>query len=334
MQHFVDEAIIQVKSGKGGAGCVSFRREKYIPFGGPDGGDGGDGGSVKFVVKLNVRTLHKLKLKRNFFAQNGSPGMGSQMTGKKGGDVIVEVPPGTLIFDADTDELIKDLTETGEEFVLLKGGKGGRGNMHFATSTNQAPRYAQPGIPGKEMKLRIELKLIADIGLVGFPNAGKSTLLSVLTKATPKIANYPFTTLIPNLGVFYVDDESFVMADIPGIIEGASEGAGLGLDFLKHIERTKILLYMIDLESDEYLVQYDLLKEELKKYSRKMLAKPSLIVASKTDLENSGEKIEELKKKIKKDIIPLSSITHKGLDNLLYILKDKIKNFENEIQKD
>jgi GTP-binding protein len=332
MQHFVDEAIIHVRSGKGGAGCVSFRREKFIPFGGPDGGDGGDGGSVVFIVKENVRTLYQIKLKRNFFAQNGSPGMGSQMSGKKGSDVSVEVPPGTLIYDADTNELIKDMTIEDYSFVLLKGGMGGRGNMHFATSTNQAPRYAQPGIPGKEMNLRIELKLIADVGLVGFPNAGKSTLLSVVTKAKPKIANYPFTTLIPNLGVFYVSNESFVMADIPGIIEGASDGAGLGIDFLKHIERTKILLYLIDLESENYLDQYGLLREELKTYSKKMLKKPSLIVASKTDLENSEEKIEELKIKLKKDIIPISSITHKGLEKLLYILKDNIKNFENEIQ--
>jgi GTPase len=333
MQHFVDEAKIQVRSGKGGAGCASFRREKYIPYGGPDGGDGGDGGSVVFVVKLNVRTLYKLKLKRNFYAKNGSPGMGSQMTGKKGEDVIIEVPPGTLVFDAETNELIKDLTSENDEFVLLKGGMGGRGNMHFKTSTNQAPRYAQPGIPGKEMNLRIELKLIADIGLVGFPNAGKSTLLSVVTNAKPKIANYPFTTLIPNLGVFVIDEESFVMADIPGIIEGASNGAGLGLDFLKHIERTKIIVYMIDLESDDYLGQYDKLKKELEIYSEKLLKKPYSIIASKLDLEESEARLEELKNKLNLDIIPISSVTHKGLDKLLYILKDKIKSTENELKK-
>ncbi len=330
MQHFVDEAFIKVKSGNGGAGCVSFRREKYIPYGGPDGGDGGDGGAVIFQIKNNVRTLYNLKLKRNFFAENGKPGMGNQKNGKKGEDIAICVPPGTLIFDAETNELVKDLTGNDEEFVLIRGGKGGQGNMHFATSTNQAPRYAQKGIPGLEMSLKIELKLIADVGLVGFPNAGKSTLLSVVSKARPKVANYPFTTLTPNLGVFTVENESFVMADIPGIIEGASHGAGLGIEFLKHIERTKILLFMINLDDEEYVTQYKKLQIELKNYSKKLSKKPYLIVASKMDIEDANEKYEKLKEKIKEDIIPISSQTRKGIDKLLYILKDKIKNVESE----
>ncbi|HOV14715.1 MAG TPA: GTPase ObgE [Spirochaetota bacterium] len=334
MQHFVDEAFIKVKSGNGGAGCVSFRREKYIPYGGPDGGDGGDGGSVVFHIKHNVRTLYNVKLKRNFFAENGKSGMGNQKSGKKGEDMIISVPPGTLVFDATTNELIKDLTNTDEEFVLLKGGKGGQGNMHFATSTNQAPRYAQKGIPGQELSLRIELKLIADVGLVGFPNAGKSTLLSVVSEAKPKIANYPFTTLVPNLGVFSVDNEHFVMADIPGIIEGASHGAGLGIEFLKHIERTKILLFMINLDDPEYDTQFEKLTIELKNYSKKLSRKPYLIVASKMDLEDAEEKYKVIHEKIGKSIIPISSQTHKGIDKLLYILKDKIKDVESkEIQK-
>ena len=329
MQHFVDEAIIDVISGNGGPGCVSFRREKYVPYGGPDGGDGGDGGSVYFSVKNNLRTLYQLKLSRKFQAKNGQPGMGKQKSGKNGEDIFIYVPPGTQIFDADTDELIKDLKDSEEIFCLLKGGKGGRGNIHFATSTNQAPRYAQPGLPGLEMHLRVELKLIADVGLVGFPNAGKSTLLSVVTKARPKIANYPFTTITPNLGVFVIDNESFVIADIPGIIEGASEGVGLGIDFLKHIERTKLLLFLINLEEDNYLEQFDKLIFELDSYSDTLINKPFLIAASKMDIYESGERLNNLKKNIKKEIIPISSITRQGINELLYILKDKIHQVEN-----
>ena len=330
MQHFVDEAIIEAVSGNGGPGCVSFRREKYVPYGGPDGGDGGDGGSVYFSVKNNLRTLYQLKLSRKFQAKNGQPGMGKQKSGKNGEDVFINVPPGTQIFDADTNELIKDLNYLSETFCLLKGGKGGRGNIHFATSTNQAPRYAQPGLPGHEMHLRVELKLIADVGLVGFPNAGKSTLLSVITKAKPKIANYPFTTLIPNLGVFVIDNESFVIADIPGIIEGASDGVGLGIDFLKHIERTKLLVFLINLEEDNYLEQFDKLMLELSNYSDTLINKPYLIVASKMDIYESEERFEKLKNHVKKEIIPISSITRKGIKELMYILKDKIHQVEND----
>ncbi len=333
MQHFVDEVIISAKSGKGGPGCVSFRREKRVPFGGPDGGDGGYGGSVIINVKNNVRTLYNLYLKRNFYAGNGFPGMGAQKSGKMGDDVIIEVPAGTIIYDADTEELLRDFTVVGEQYVLLKGGKGGRGNMHFATSVNQAPRYAQPGLPGQEARLRVELKMIADVGLVGFPNAGKSTLLSVVTKAHPKIANYPFTTLVPNLGVFSVENEHFVMADIPGIIEGASQGAGLGLEFLKHIERTKLLLYLVDLSDEDYLNQFRKLENEIRTYSEELSKKPRLIVASKNDVENSEENSVELQKVVGENIISISSITHRGIDKLLYILKDKIHEIENKESK-
>lgn len=335
MQHFVDETIITVQSGDGGRGCVSFRREKFIPYGGPDGGDGGDGGDVIFVVKKNLRTLYHLKLKRTFKAKNGSPGEGNQKTGKKGENVIIEVPPGTVIYNYETGELIKDFKENDEPFILLKGGKGGKGNAYFKSSTNQSPRYAQPGLPGKKLTLKVELKLIADIGLVGFPNAGKSTLLSVLTKAKPKIANYPFTTLVPNLGVFFIDDESYVIADIPGLIEGASKGAGLGIKFLKHIERTKIILYLIDLENENYLEQFDKLRFELKNYSDSLYNKPYLVAASKYDLIESKEKFEKLKEKLNniEKIYPFSSITKEGLNELLYRLKLKIEQIENEKAK-
>ena len=332
MQQFVDEVKIEVRSGKGGAGCVSFRREKRVPKGGPDGGDGGDGGSVVFVVKNNVRTLYNLLRKKRFYAKNGTPGMGSQMYGKKGEDVEICVPPGTIIYDDETGEIIKDFQTDNERFVFLKGGKGGRGNMHFATSTNQAPRYAQPGLPGEEATLRVELKLIADVGLVGFPNAGKSTLLSVVSAARPKIANYPFTTLVPNLGVVALDEvDTFVMADIPGIIEGASDGAGLGIEFLKHIERTKILLYMIDLTGDDFMEQLSKLQTEIKRYSGELAKKPYLIAATKLDVPGSEERLAELKSKLEADgenIIGFSSITHAEVKTLLYALMKKIKEVE------
>ena len=332
MQQFVDEVVIEVRSGKGGAGCVSFRREKRVPKGGPDGGDGGDGGSVVFVVKNNVRTLYNLLRKKRFYAKNGLPGMGSQMYGKKGEDVEICVPPGTIIYDNETGEVIKDFQTDNERFVFLHGGKGGRGNMHFATSTNQAPRYAQPGLPGEEATVRVELKLIADVGLVGFPNAGKSTLLSVVSAARPKIANYPFTTLVPNLGVVALDEvDTFVMADIPGIIEGASDGAGLGIEFLKHIERTKILLYMIDLTSDDFMEQLAKLQTEIKRYSGELAGKPYLVAATKLDVPGSEERLAELKSKLETDgenIIGFSSVTHAEVKTLLYALMKKIKEVE------
>ena len=328
MQHFVDEANILIRSGNGGPGCVSFRREKYIQFGGPDGGDGGNGGSVIFKVKRNLRTLYHLKLRKKFIAKNGSPGMGRQKSGKNGEDIVIEVPPGTLIFDSYNGELLKEFNENEDPYILLRGGKGGKGNMHFATSTNQAPRYKQPGLPGYEMNIRVELKLIADVGLVGYPNAGKSTFLKVVTKANPKIANYPFTTLIPNLGVFFLEDENFVIADIPGLIEGASKGTGLGFKFLKHIERTKVLMFMINIEEDNYLNQFNQLKYELSNYSSLLLKKPYIIVSSKMDIENSHERFKKLKNFVKEEIKPISSLTKYGIKELLYLLKEKIHKVE------
>lgn len=330
MQHFVDETTILIRSGKGGAGCVSFRREKYVPFGGPDGGDGGDGGSVVFIVKRNLRTLYKLKLQKKFIAKNGSSGMNKQRSGKKGDDAYIEIPPGTVIYDSYNNELLKEFSNNDEPFILLKGGRGGKGNMHFTSSTNQAPRYAQPGLPGYEMSVRVELKLIADIGLVGYPNAGKSTLLKVVTKANPKIASYPFTTIIPNLGVFFVEDENFVIADIPGLINGASKGVGLGFNFLRHIERTKVLLFMINIEEDDFLDQFNQLRHELNNYSDALLKKPYIIAASKMDIENSNEKFQKLRDSLNEDVKPISSITRYGIKELLYLLKEKIHEAENK----
>jgi len=298
---FADEAIITVSSGKGGDGCVAFRREKFVPRGGPAGGDGGKGGDVIFVVKKSLRTLSHLRLKQTFRAQNGQPGMGKNMHGKDGEDVIIEVPPGTIVRDAETGELLKDFSarpERGpegenERWVFLRGGNGGWGNTHFKNSVNQAPRFAQPGQPGKERKLKIELSLIADIGLVGFPNAGKSSLLNYCTNARPKIAPYPFTTKIPNLGVLTVNERDIILADIPGIIEGAHEGRGLGLRFLKHIARTACLAFLIDLSGDDWKEAYGILYHELEEFSPLMVRKPHIIVGTKMDLPQSQERFEE-----------------------------------------
>lgn len=290
MFQFADEAVIEVHSGKGGNGCIAFRREKYIPHGGPNGGDGGKGGNVIFVVKRNMRTLSKLRHHHIFKARNGADGQGWNRFGKDGEDVVIPVPPGTSIRDVCTNELIHDFTgeDENKEFLFLEGGKGGWGNVHFKTSTNQAPRYAHPGAPGEERTVKLELTIIADVGLVGFPNAGKSSLLTVFTNARPKIAPYPFTTKIPNLGVLRVDDEQdIIIADIPGIIEGASEGVGLGFDFLKHISRTACLLFMIDCSDENYLTAYDTLLEELGNYSAGLLSKPRIVLANKIDVEGA-----------------------------------------------
>jgi len=275
---FADEATITVASGKGGDGCVAFRREKFIPMGGPAGGDGGRGGDVIFEVKRNLRTLAYLRYKQVFRAQNGQPGMGKNMHGRDGEDIVIEVPPGTIIKDAITNEILMDFNPRAQQsasvlnaenarWIFLKGGKGGWGNTRFKNSVNQAPRYAQPGQPGRERKLKIELSLIADIGLVGFPNAGKSSLLDYFTNARPKIASYPFTTKIPNLGVLRVNERDLIIADIPGIIEGAHEGAGLGLRFLKHISRTACLAFMVDLSDENWKTAFPTLLNELEQFS-------------------------------------------------------------------
>lgn len=301
MLQFADEAYIEVRSGKGGNGCIAFRREKYIPMGGPAGGDGGKGGDVVFCVRRNLRTLAHLRYHPIFKARNGGDGSGRNRFGADGEDVVIPVPPGTTLKDAETGEVIREFTTESEDerFVFLHGGKGGWGNVHFKSSTNQAPRYAHDGKPGEERKLLVELSIMADVGLVGFPNAGKSSLLDYFTAARPKIAPYPFTTKIPNLGVLHVDtDSDIIIADIPGIIEGASEGAGLGFQFLKHISRTACLLFMIDCSDENCLSAYATLRSELGTYSPELLNKPRIVICNKIDVEGASEKAEEIKKNI------------------------------------
>lgn len=308
--NFIDYVKIYCRSGKGGRGSTHFRREKYIPKGGPDGGDGGDGGHVILRANRNLWTLLHLKYQRHILAGHGEGGTGRLSSGKKGETKIIEVPCGTVAYDAETGEYLCDVTEDGQEVILLKGGKGGRGNNHFKTSTNQAPRYAQPGEPYEERRVILELKVLADVGLVGFPNAGKSTLLSVMTAAKPKIANYPFTTLEPKIGIVsYRDYKSFVMADIPGIIEGASEGKGLGLRFLRHIERNSLLLFLIAADADDIHKEYRILLNELALFNPELLDKRRILAISKSDMLD-----EELMEALEEDLpnIPhifISSIT-------------------------
>lgn len=305
---------------------MSFRREKSVPFGGPDGGDGGRGGDVVFVVKENAKTLSNLKMRRVFKAQNGQPGMGAKCHGKDGASVIIQVPPGTVIRDRDTMNILKDFSTTEEtSWVFLRGGRGGQGNWHFRTAKNQAPRYAQPGIPGEHTYLRLELNIIADIGFVGFPNAGKSTLLSLLTNAQPKIANYAFTTIIPNLGVCYYKGKDIVLADIPGIIEGASEGAGLGFQFLKHVTRTRGLLFLVDLSDDDYLEKFPILLRELEEFSPELAGKTRILLGSKTDLDESGEKLAELRRTFPDETIyGISILGDQEIESLKKILLDMV----------
>ncbi|OHB30397.1 MAG: GTPase ObgE [Desulfuromonadaceae bacterium GWC2_58_13] len=295
---FVDEVKIHVKSGDGGRGCLSFRREKFIPLGGPNGGDGGNGGNVWFRVDNSLSTLLDFRYKVHYKAERGAHGMGKNCHGKGGEDLYISVPPGTLIYDDDSGELLADLTEKGQEILLLKGGMGGRGNARFATSTNRAPRHVQPGIPGEERNLRLQLKLLADVGLVGMPNAGKSTLISVVSAARPKIADYPFTTLIPNLGVVsYGGYKSFVMADIPGLIKGASEGHGLGTRFLRHVERTNLFLHLVDISSmqeGDPIENFETINHELERHDPELLAKLQFVVLTKQDITEVREKQQEL----------------------------------------
>ena len=316
MRGFIDETTIEVSSGNGGPGSVSFRREKYAPKGGPDGGDGGKGGNVVFKVKKNLKTLAHLRFKKNFNAENGRPGEGGRRHGRHGNDAEILVPPGTIIKDLETGELLKDLAED-EEWIFLKGGKGGLGNSNFATSRKQAPRYAQPGLPGKTRKIRVELNIIADAGFVGFPNAGKSSLLARLTNANPKVASYAFTTKIPNLGVFRIGDRDIILADIPGIIEGASQGTGLGIRFLKHIARTSGLVFLIDISDENYLEAFDILLEEIREFSKELYDKKRIILATKMDTENSAESLEKLKKKYPDEkIYGISVFSGYGIDDI------------------
>ncbi len=285
---FIDEAIITVESGHGGAGCVSFRREKFIERGGPNGGDGGKGGDVVFTTTSRKRTLYDFRFQKQFKADDGKGGKGSSKTGGNGSDLVIEIPAGTVISDAETGEIIKDLVETNETFIVAAGGRGGQGNQRFKSSTNRSPRFAQPGEPGQLLKLKLELKLLADIGIIGFPNAGKSTLISVISSARPKIDNYPFTTLSPNLGVVKTGwGEPFVVADIPGLIEGAHQGAGLGIQFLRHIERTRILVHLIDastIDVNDPLKAYLTINRELGLYSQELSQRLQIVVLNKMDL--------------------------------------------------
>jgi GTP-binding protein len=316
--NFIDYVKFNSRSGHGGAGCLHFHREKFVAQGGPDGGDGGRGGHVILKGNAQLWTLLHLKYRKHVIAGNGKPGESQNCTGAGGKDEIIEVPLGTVAKRAETEEVLCEITEEGKEFILTPGGRGGRGNLFFANATNQAPQHAQPGEPGKEEWIILELKLLADVGLVGFPNAGKSTLLSVVSAAKPKIADYPFTTLTPNLGVVsYRDDLSFVMADIPGIIEGAAEGRGLGIRFLRHIERNSLLLFVIPADSRDIKKEYEILLNELRKYNPELLDKKRLLAVSKSDLLDE-ELMTEIRKELPGDLPYrfISAITNKGILDL------------------
>ena len=320
---FIDETNITVQSGDGGNGCVSFRREKYVPRGGPDGGAGGKGGDVILVSSEDRRTLYRFQFKHEFRAERGGGGEGRQRTGKNGADLVIEVPPGTLVREAETGELIKDFSTPGERFVVARGGRGGKGNAHFKSSTHRTPRFAQPGEPGEFKKLKLELKLLADVGIIGLPNAGKSTLISVISAARPKIADYPFTTLVPTLGVVTAGDrEPFVVADIPGLIAGAHAGAGLGTRFLRHTERTRLLVHLVDasaIDPERPLEAYATVNAELAAYSPELAEKPQLIALSKLDLTGAAERSRAFKAALKKraKIHLLSAVTGKGVAELV-----------------
>ncbi len=336
---FVDQADIQVLAGDGGRGCVSFRKEKYVPHGGPDGGDGGDGGSVYLEATAGVDTLLDMVGRHHWRAQPGEKGLGKKKAGSDGNDLLIRVPAGTLVYDRRSGLLLFDLKEVGQRVRVAKGGRGGKGNIHFVTSVRQAPDYAEPGKKGDQRELHLELRLIADLGIVGLPNAGKSTLLSRLSRAKPKIADYPFTTLSPQLGIAELDAERrLVLADIPGLIEGAHEGAGLGLDFLRHIERTRVLLHMVDIvpvpgnsgEGDALITPiqaYRQIRQELKAYSPKLAAKPEILVASKMDLDGASEALADLRQALPgKQIYAISAVSGSGLRPLLEALWQRVKN--------
>ena len=327
---FIDEAEIEVFAGKGGNGCVSMRREKYIPQGGPDGGDGGDGGSVYLEATDGVDTLLDMVGRHHWRAGNGGPGMGKKKAGKDGEDLIIRLPPGTLVYDRSTGLLLADLTPAGRKVCVAEGGRGGRGNVHFTTSVRQAPDFAEPGKPGQIRQLKLQLRLIADVGLIGMPNAGKSTLLSRISAARPKIADYPFTTLVPQLGIAELDaDRRLVIADIPGLIEGAHEGAGLGLDFLRHIERTRVIVHLVDIQpisGPSPIAAYHAIRTELKAYSPKLAAKPEILVANKMDLTGAPEALADLRSALPgKQIYAISAATGTGLRPLLEALWQQVE---------
>ena len=332
---FLDEVKIFVRSGDGGNGLVAFRREKYVPKGGPAGGDGGRGANVVFIVDEGLRTFMDYRYQKKFVAPNGENGMSKGMHGRKSKDLYLKVPPGTVIRDTDTGEVLADLVEHEQEVVVARGGRGGRGNCRFATPSNPAPEIAENGEPGEERNLTLELKLMADVGLVGFPSVGKSTLLSITSKAKPKIADYHFTTLAPNLGVVETKDHrSFVMADLPGLIEGASQGVGLGHQFLRHIERTKVIVHVVDMSAtdgrDPY-EDYKIINQELAEYNMRLLERPQVVVANKMDIPVASENLKEFKKKLENDgeevdIVEISAFTRSNIDNLLYKISDILDN--------
>ena len=338
---FADRARIFIRAGKGGDGHVSFRREKYVPDGGPDGGDGGKGGDVIFVVDEGLNTLTDFRHITKYRAQDGEPGGKRNCHGANGADVVLKVPPGTVIKDSETGKVILDMADKKEPVVLLKGGRGGRGNRNYVTSTMQAPKYAQPGQPAKELIVDLELKCIADVGLVGFPSVGKSTFLARVTNARPKIAEYHFTTLTPNLGVVDLGEHNgFVIADIPGIIEGAAEGVGLGLEFLRHIERTKVIIHIVDaasIDGRDPVNDVKIINEELKKYNKDIESRPTVIAANKIDaLDEIGYEtvIEMLKEEFEKDgvkIFPISAVSGKGISELLWYVNDLVKNAPDDV---
>ena len=331
MSMFLDQVTISVKAGNGGNGMVAFRREKYVPDGGPAGGDGGHGGSLIFIVDEGLRTLMDFRFNRHYKAEDGENGMSKSMHGRGAGDSLIKVPPGTIVRDIDTGIVMGDLIHEGQQLVVAKGGRGGRGNKRFATPRNPAPEVAENGEPGEERNLELELKVLADVGLVGFPSVGKSTLLSIVSSARPKIGAYHFTTLVPNLGMIKMENgKSFVMADLPGLIEGASQGIGLGIQFLRHIERTRVILHVIDMSGSEGREPYDdyvTINNELESYDLRLMERPQIIVANKMDVPGAEEKLVEFKEQLrllKEDeyeddipVFPISAITHKGMSNLL-----------------
>lgn len=332
---FVDQVKINVKAGTGGNGMVAFRREKYVPNGGPAGGDGGRGANVVFKVDSGMNTLMDFRYHRKFKADNGGNGGSKQMTGRSAEDLLIPVPEGTTIYNSETGEVMADLVDADEEYIVAKGGRGGRGNIHFASPTNPAPEIAENGEPGEEFALQLELKVLADVGLVGFPSAGKSTLLATLTSAKPKVAGYHFTTLVPNLGMVRLDDgRDFVMADLPGLIEGASEGVGLGIQFLRHVERTRVILHIVDVSGEEGRVPYDdfvTINNELKKYDPELLNRPQIVVATKMDLPNSAANLEQFKLDLAKElgdhapeVIAVSAVTHDNLNQLVNETANKL----------
>ena len=336
---FVDVAKINLKAGKGGDGAVAFRREKYEPSGGPYGGDGGNGGSIILVADEGIRTLMDFRYKRHYKAENGENGKTKRQFGKDGKDLILKLPVGTLVKDANTSKVIVDMKEHNQEFVIVKGGKGGRGNAKFATPTRQAPRFAEPGSLGEERDIVFELKLLADVGLVGFPNVGKSTILSIVSEAKPKIANYHFTTLKPNLGVVKIDEgQSFVIADIPGLIEGAHEGVGLGHDFLRHVERTRVLVHVLDtsgIEGRNPIEDFYKINQELVKYNPKLSEKPQIIVANKMDLPQAEEWLIKIKEEFEPkgyEIYPVSAATREGINKLKFGIWEKLSTLEIEYE--